>query len=289
MLKKEKLIEYMLCFCASLSIIFLFGIALFLFKEGLPIFKIISPAEFIFGKSWYPTYDPPKFGILPLILASLLVTLGALTVAVPLGVGSAIYIAELSHPRIREILKPLIELLAAIPSVIYGFFGMVIFAPFVQKLFNIPVGLNAFTAACLLGIMIVPTVTSITEDAVTSVPKEIKEASYALGANKWETIVMVVVPSAKSGILTAVILGLGRAIGETMTVLMVAGGAATIPRSLFQPVRTLTATIAAEMGEAPVGSAHYHALFAIGLILFLITLSLNILANCIKEDRYEKI
>ena len=289
MLKKDKHIECILFFCAFLSIIFLFGIAASLFKEGLPIFKMVNPIKFILGKSWHPTHEPPEYGILPLILASLLVTLGAMLIAVPLGVGSAIYTAELSHARIRETIKPMIELLAGIPSVIYGFFGMVVVAPLVQKLFNIPVGLTAFTASCLLGIMALPTIISIAEDAITSVPKEIKEASYALGATKWETITKVVIPAAKSGILTAIILGLGRAIGETMTVLMVAGGAAVIPHSFLQPVRPMTATIAAEMGEAPAGSPHYHALFAISAVLFLITVGLNTLANYIKEKGYEKI
>lgn len=289
MLKKDKHIECILFFCAFLSIIFLFGIAASLFKEGLPIFKVVNPIKFILGKSWHPTHEPPEYGILPLILASFLVTLGAMLIAVPLGVGSAIYTAELSHPRIKETIKPMIELLAGIPSVIYGFFGMVVVAPLIQKLFNIPVGLTAFTASCLLGIMALPTIISIAEDAITSVPKEIKEASYALGATKWETITKVVIPAAKSGILTAIILGLGRAIGETMTVLMVAGGAAVIPHSFLQPVRPMTATIAAEMGEAPAGSPHYHALFAISAVLFLITVGLNILANYIKERGYEKI
>jgi phosphate transport system permease protein len=287
--KKEKLIEYILLVCASLSIIFLFGIAVSLFKEGLPIFKVVNPIKFIFGKSWYPTYEPPEFGILPLILASLLVTVGALIVAVPLGIGAAIYIAELSHPRIRETVKPIIELLAGVPSVVYGFFGMIIFAPLVQRLFNIPVGLNAFTASIILGIMALPTITSMAEDAITSIPKDIKEASYALGATKWETITRTVIPAARSGILTAIILGLGRAIGETMTVLMVAGGAAVIPKSFLQPVRPMTATIAAEMGEAPMGSLHYHALFAIAAVLFIITLGFNILASYIREKGYHKI
>lgn len=287
--KKEKLIEYLLLVCASLSIIFLFGIAVSLFKEGLPIFKVVNPLKFIFGRSWYPTYEPPEFGILPLILASLLVTVGALIVAVPLGIGAAIYIAELSHPRIRETVKPIIELLAGVPSVVYGFFGMIIFAPLVQRLFNIPVGLNAFTASIILGIMALPTITSMAEDAITSIPRDIKEASYALGATKWETITRTVIPAARSGILTAIILGLGRAIGETMTVLMVAGGAAVIPKSFLQPVRPMTATIAAEMGEAPMGSLHYHALFAIAAVLFIITLGFNILVSYIREKGYHKI
>ncbi|HID93556.1 MAG TPA: phosphate ABC transporter permease subunit PstC, partial [bacterium (Candidatus Stahlbacteria)] len=192
MLKKEKLIEYGLLFCASLSIIFLFGIAISLFKEGLPILKVVNPIKFIFGKSWYPTHEPPEFGILPLILGSLLVTVGALAVAAPLGIGSAIYIAELAHPRTKEIIKPVVELLAGVPSVVYGFFGMVVFAPFVQRLFHIPVGLNAFTASVILGIMALPTITSIAEDAITSIPKDIKEASDAMGATKWETITRTV-------------------------------------------------------------------------------------------------
>lgn len=276
---RERAIEYLLLFCASLSIVFLAGITVTLFKEGLPIFKVVSPFEFLFGRYWYPTYDPPDFGILPLILGSLWVTVGALLVAVPLGVGSAMYISELAHPKLGEILKPLMELLASVPSVVYGFFGMAFFGPMVQRLFNLPVGLNCFTASVILGIMALPTVASIAEDAISAVPRELREASYALGAMKWETITKVVLPAASSGIIAGVILGFGRAIGETMTVLMVAGGAAVIPKSIFQPVRPMTATIAAEMGEAPMGSEHYHALFGIALVLFLITLGLNLLAN----------
>jgi len=254
-----------------------------LFKEGLPIFKVTPLGEFLFGKFWYPTYEPPDFGISPLLLGSLWVTLGALIIAVPLGVASAIYISEVASPRIKELIKPVIELLAGIPSVVYGFFGMVIVAPLVAKFFNLPVGLNAFTASVVLGIMAIPTITSISEDAISAVPKSFKEASYALGANRWETTIRVTVPAAAAGISTAIILGMGRAIGETMTVLMVAGGAAVIPRSFFQPVRTMTATIAAEMGETVVGSAHFHALFAIAIVLFVITLSFNILADLLAQ------
>lgn len=276
---KDKIIEHILLFCASLSIIFLAGITLTLFKEGLPIFRVISPLKFLFGKHWYPTYEPPDFGILPLILGSLWVTIGALFVAVPLGIGSAMYISELAHPKLREVLKPMIELLASLPSVIYGFFGMVFLGPLVQMLFDIPVGLTCFTASVILGIMALPTIASIAEDAISAVPRDLREASYALGATKWETMTRVVLPAARSGIVAASILGFGRAIGETMTVLMVAGGAAVIPRSIFQPVRPMTATIAAEMGEAPMGSDHYHALFGIALVLFSITLVFNLLAD----------
>jgi len=281
--QKENLIRGFFCLLALLSIFFLLGIVIVLFKEGLPIFKDTSLGKFLFGKFWYPTYEPPDFGILPLLLGSFLVTLGALIIAVPLGVASAIYISEVAPSKMREFIKPVIELLAGIPSVVYGFFGMVIVAPLVAKFFNLPVGLNAFTASIVLGIMAIPTITSISEDAISALPKRFKEASFALGANKWETTLRVTLPAAAGGISTAIILGMGRVIGETMTVLMVAGGAAVIPRSFFQPVRTMTATIAAEMGETVVGSAHFHALFAIAIVLFVITLSFNILADLLAE------
>jgi len=281
--QKENLIRGFFCLLALLSIFFLLGIVIVLFKEGLPIFKDTSLGKFLFGKFWYPTYEPPDFGILPLLLGSFLVTLGALIIAVPLGVASAIYISEVAPSKMREFIKPVIELLAGIPSVLYGFFGMVIVAPLVAKFFNLPVGLNAFTASIVLGIMAIPTITSISEDAISALPKRFKEASFALGANKWETTLRVTLPAAAGGISTAIILGMGRVIGETMTVLMVAGGAAVIPRSFFQPVRTMTATIAAEMGETVVGSLHFHSLFAIAIVLFVITLSFNILADLLTQ------
>lgn len=282
---KKNLIERLLPVFASLSCLFLLGITLTLFTEGLPVFKTVGFFEFIFGSSWHPTSEPPEFGILSLILASLGVTVLALVIAVPLSLGSAIYIAELASPRMKEILKPIIELLAGIPSVVYGLFGLVFLAPLVQETFNLPTGLTWFTASMILGVMVIPTIASLAEDAISAVSREIKEASFALGANKWETIVRVVVPGASSGIVTAIILGMGRAVGETMTVLMVAGGAIMIPKSLFQPVRPMTATIAAEMGEAPMGSAHYHALFAIALVLFCLTLVLNLLAGRLSSER----
>ena len=219
----------------------------------------------------------------PLIIASFVVTFGAMAVSVPIGVGTALFLNELASESQRAVLKPVIEILAGIPSIVYGFFGMIIVAPFIQNLLDIPTGLNAFTASLVLGIMATPTVASLAEDAVSFVPRSYREASLALGANRWQTLIRVVVPAAGSGISTAIILGIGRAVGETMTVLMVAGGAAAIPASLFDPVRPMTATIAAEMGEAVMGSAHYHALFAVGLILFLITLVINIFAEIISR------
>lgn len=280
---KEKLYKWIFTVLAFASLIFLVGIIIVLFKEGLPIFKKVRVLDFILGKSWYPTYDPPEFGILPLILASFWVSLGAMLVCVPLGVGSALYLNELASYRQRSVLKPLIEILASVPSIVYGFFGMAILAPFLQNLLHIPVGLCAFTASLTLGIMATPTVCSIAEDALNYVPKSFREASFAVGANRWQTLTRVVIPAAGSGISTAIILGMSRAIGETMTVLMVAGGAAVIPNSIFDPVRPMTSAIAAEMGEAPMGSNHYHALFAIASLLFLITFLFNIVAELISR------
>lgn len=281
--KKEKIYQYIFSAIAFSSLIFLVGIMVVLFKEALPIFKDVSVGQFLFGKAWYPTYSPPEFGILPLILASVWVTVGAMVICIPLGIGSALYLNELAGHKQRALLKPLIEILASVPSIVYGFFGMVIVAPYLQDILKLPIGLCAATASLVLGVMATPTVCSLTEDALSYVPKSFREASFAVGANRWQTLTQVIIPAAGSGISTAIILGMSRAIGETMTVLMVAGGAAVIPRSFFDPVRPMTAAIAAEMGEAPMHSPHYHALFAIALILFLITFIFNILAEIISR------
>ena len=280
---REGIYKGIFTFLAFASLLFLVGITITLFFEGLPIFKEVKFLNFIFGKFWYPTYEPPEFGILPLILGSLWVTVGAVLICVPLGVGSALFINELAGRRLKAFLKPLIELLAGIPSIVYGLFGMVVIAPFLQKILNLPVGLTAFTGSLILGIMATPTVCSISEDALSFVPRSFREASFAVGANRWQTLTRVVIPASASGISTGIILGMSRAVGETMTVLMVCGGAAVIPRTFFQPVRPMTATIAAEMGETVMGSTHYHSLFAIGLILFLITLGFNIVAELISR------
>jgi phosphate transport system permease protein len=278
---KEKLIKYTFAALAFSSVIFLIGIVVVLFREGLPAFTYINPWKFLTGTAWYPTQEPAEFGILPIILASLWVTVGAMVLCVPLGIGSALYIHELAGHTQRMALKPLIELLAAIPSIVYGFFGMVVVAPFIQKLLHLPTGLCAFTASVVLGIMAIPTVASIAEDSLGYVPDSFREAAFAVGANRWQTLTRVIIPAAGSGISTAIILGMGRIVGETMTVLMAAGGAAVIPHTFFQPVRPMTSTIAAEMGEAVMGSAHYHALFAIALLLFFSTLVLNVIAEVI--------
>jgi phosphate transport system permease protein len=260
-------------------LVVLFLIMLFLVREGVPLFSKISLSDFLMGDEWYPTSGNPRFGVLPLIVASLSVTILASSIAIPLSLAVAVYLAELAGSRIREIVKPLVEIIASIPSVVIGFFGMVVIAPFLMEKLDIDSGLNMFNAAVMLAFMAIPTIASISEDAISSVPVSLKEASYALGANRWQTIFHVTLPASLSGIWTAIILGISRVIGETMVVLMVAGGATLLPHSIFDPVRPLTSNIAAEMAEAEVGGIHYNALFAIGLILFVITFIFNITAD----------
>jgi phosphate transport system permease protein len=277
--RKEQWMRRVFMGIAAASIVVLLIITLFLFTEGVPIFKKVGVQAFVFGKYWYPTAEPPDFGIFPLLVGSLAVTLLSALLAVPLGVMTAVYLAEIAHARVREIVKPMVELLAALPSVVIGFFGMVVVAPLLQNTFGIATGLNLCNAAVMIAFMSIPTICSISEDAIYSVPNSLKEASLALGANHWETVIRVVLPAAVSGISTAVILGMSRAIGETMVVLMVAGGAAMIPASLFDPVRPMPASIAAEMAEAPFRGDHYHALFATGIVLFVFTLLFNLIAD----------
>ena len=276
---REQGIRFLFFGVALASITTLFLIALFLFVEGIPIFKEVSVSDFVFGKYWYPTDDPPDFGIFPLIIASIAVTVVSSAISIPLGVLTALYLAEGASARVREWVKPVVELLAALPSVVIGFFGMVIVAPVLQDILDIPTGLNLFNASLMLAFMSIPTICSLSEDAIFSVPGELKEASLALGATRWETIARVIFPASISGVCTAVILGMSRAMGETMVVLMVAGGATMIPTSLFDPVRPMPASIAAEMAEAPFQSEHYYALFAIAIILFLFTLAFNVIAE----------
>jgi phosphate transport system permease protein len=234
-------------------------------------------SEFFGGKEWLPTAQPSaQLGVLPLILGTLWVSLGAILLALPLGLAAAVYMSEIANDNVRRIMKPLIELLAGIPSVVYGFFGLVIIVPLIQKTFNLPVGETGLAGSIILGIMALPTIITISEDAMRNTPRAMKEASLALGASKWQTIYKVVVPYSISGITAGAILGIGRAIGETMAVLMVTGNAAVIPHSILEPVRTIPATIAAELGEASNGGLHYKALFALGCILFLITLFINL-------------
>ena len=260
------------------AIVFIGLIFLFLLREGTPaLFEI--PLGDLVGDRWYPIED--LFGMLPLIGGSLLVTIGAALVAVPLGLLTAIYIAEVAPRSARELLKPAVEILAGLPSVMLGFLGIVALAPYLRRLLDLPTGLSALTGSLLLGGIAIPSVVSVAEDALDAVPRTYREAARALGATRWQIIWRVTLPAARSGVLTAIMLGVGRVIGETMTVMMVTGNAPVLPTglgSLFRPTRTMTATIAAEMGEVANGSVHYHALFLIGILLFLISLGVNLLA-----------
>lgn len=240
----------------------------------------ITPGEFFLGDEWFPTATPaPLFGIVPLVTGTLWVSLAAILFALPLGLAVAIYMAELADERVRKLLKPVIELLAGIPSVVYGFFGLVVIVPLIQRVFGLPVGETALAGSVILAIMALPTIITVAEDSIRNVPRAVKEASLALGATQWQTIRRVVLPYSVSGIMAAVVLGIGRAIGETMAVLMVTGNSAIIPHGLLEPVRTIPATIAAELGEAPSGGVHYEALFLLGCILFVITLVISITAE----------
>jgi phosphate transport system permease protein len=263
------------------AIVFVLLVFLFLLREGMPAFFSVSLSD-LFGQKWYPTFG--LFGMAPLILGSLIVTIGAIVIALPLGVATAVFMRELAPPWLRDLLKPLIEVLAGIPSVVLGFLGMVAVAPLLREYLGLPTGLSAFAGSLMLAYMALPTIISISDDAIDAVPKSYRDASLALGANQWQTISRVVLPAARQGVLIAVMLGIGRAIGETMAVLMVTGNAAQMPSGLlafFEPVRTMTATIAAEMGEVANGSTHYHVLFALGIVLFLITFLINALASAL--------
>lgn len=275
----ERVIETLIFLSGIASILFVLLIFIFLLKEGLMLFQHTGFLDFLFGKLWYPTSEPPQFGILPLILGSLWVTCGATLISVPIGIACAIYIGEIAPSWLREILKAGVELLAAIPSIVLGFIGLVTLVPLVRNTFHLPTGLTALAGSIMLAFMAMPTIVSIMEDALNAVPKRYREGSIAMGATKWQTIYRVVLPAASSGIVAAVMLGIGRVIGETMAVMMITGGAAVIPKSIFQPVRTMTATIAAEMGETVQSSDHYYALFAIGIVLFVVTFIINLFAD----------
>jgi phosphate transport system permease protein len=274
------------------AIVFVALIFFFLLREGLPTLGEV-PLVSLFSDRWYPIED--YFGILPLITGSLIVTIGAALVAIPFGIGTAIYIAEIAPRWMREILKPLVELLGGLPSVVLGFLGILVFSPWLRVFLDLPTGLTALTGSLLLGGIAVPTVVSVAEDALDTVPRAYREGAWALGATRWQTIWRVTLPAARSGVLTGVMLGVGRAIGETMTVMMVTGNAPVLALSLgslFSPVRTMTATIAAEMGEVASGSVHYHTLFFIGMVLFLISLAVNVIASAVvfqSKKRAERI
>ncbi|OFV68732.1 MAG: phosphate ABC transporter permease [Candidatus Syntrophoarchaeum caldarius] len=276
---RERLIAFFFTANGILTIVILMGIFFFLAYIGIQAFFEIPITEF-FGMNWNPgAYTNPSWGILPLLAGTIYVAVLSLAIAIPLGVASAIYIAELASPTLREILKPAVEMIASIPSVVLGLIGLIILAPLVADLFNLPNGLNAFTASILVAIMALPTIISISEDVIGSIPDSYREASLALGATKWQTIRSAILPAASGGIVAASMLGLGRVVGETMVVLMVAGNSRAFPTSIFDPVRPITSTIAIEIKEVVQGDLHFQALFALGLILFLMTFAINLASD----------
>jgi len=290
--RRETLITILIKGTGYSAIVFVGMIFVFLLLEGLPAIQKVNLGT-LFSSRWYPIED--YFGLLPLIGGSIIITLGAILIAVPFGIGTAVYLSEIAPRWIRELMKPFIEILGGLPSVVLGFLGMLILSPFLRNLLELPTGLTALAGSILLGGIAIPTVVSIAEDALDAVPKSFRDASLAIGATEWQTIWRVTLPAARSGVLTAIMLGIGRAIGETMTVMMVTGNAPILPKGisdLFSPVRTMTATIAAEMGEVANGSVHYHVLFLIGIVLFLISLVVNITASAVvfrQKKRQERI
>jgi len=286
---KDKVIRKILLGFGLTAVIFIILILVFLMIEGLPFFFEGDGVDFFTGDVWDPSSpNTPRYGILPMVLGTFLVTLGAIVIALPIGIGCSIYLAEIAHPKIRETLKPIIEILAGIPSVVYGFFALVILSTWIDNFLNSTTRLNALTGSIMLAVMMLPIIISLSEDAIRSVPREMKEASLALGLSKWDTIRGVVIPAALSGITAAVILGVARAIGETMTVLMATGNAPVISFDMLSSMRTMTATIAIEMGEVPFGSTHYHSLFAVGIVLFAITFIVNFIADRVMKRFREK-
>lgn len=275
----EPIIELCIKLSGFIVVVFVFLIFLFLLKDSLSLFRQYPISRFLFGTAWLPISDPPQFGVIPLLLGSIYVTFWAIFICVPLGVGSAMFIAEVAPKHLKNVLKSLVEILASIPSVVLGFLGIIWLAPVLRNTFHLSTGMCGLTGSLLLAFMALPTIISISEDALTSVPRTYREAAFGLGATRWQTLWRIVLPSASSGILAAVMLGIGRVVGETMVVLMVTGNAPVIPRSILQPLRTLTATIAGEMGETVGGSDHYYALFAVGLVLFAITFTINLVAD----------
>jgi phosphate transport system permease protein len=275
----EKLIEAAIRLSGLLIIAFVLLIFLFLFANALGFFRLYPFGKFVTGTKWLPVSTPPTFGMVPLLLGSIYVTLGAIVICVPIGVAAAMYIGEIAPGWLRHVLKSLVEILAAIPSVVLGFIGIVWLGPLLKTRFGLSTGMCGLTGSLLLAFMALPTIISISEDALASVPKSFREAAYGLGATKWQTLWRIVLPAASSGIIAGVMLGIGRVIGETMVVLMVTGNSPVIPYSILKPLRTLTATIAGEMGETVSGSDHYLALFAVGLVLFVITFIINLLAD----------
>jgi phosphate transport system permease protein len=274
-MKTEKIVEKILLIFALSATLVIFLIILFLFKEGLPILKK-EGLGFILGKIWNPGKE--IYGTLTFIVGSLSVTFLALLIAVPLGVSCALFLAEIAPKRAESLFRPVIELLAGIPSVVYGMFGLIVIVRFIKVSFDVPTGETVLAGGIVLAVMILPIIISVSEDAIKSVPRIYKEGSFALGATHWQTMKRVILPTASSGITASIILAMGRAIGETMAVVLVLGNVEMIPKSILNPAEALTSVILLEMGEAPVGGSHYQALFAVGIILFIIVMILNIIS-----------
>jgi len=268
---------------SAVGILLMLFILGFLVVNGLPVLKDASIGGILLGLDWYPTEDPPALGMLPLIAGTLSATLLSSVISLPVAFGLAVFTAEIAPKHMRNALKVMLELLGFLPSIVLGFLGMMVIAPWMQEALGVASGLNLLNASILLGFLVIPVVASLSEEALSAVPQEMRDASYALGATRWETVIKVVVPHAMRGMLSASLLGVMRALGETMVVLMAAGGAAIIPRSLTDPIRPLTSTIAAEMGETAVGSLHYHALFFAGLLLLVITLLINLISMYVEK------
>jgi phosphate transport system permease protein len=286
---RESAIRAFFFTCGILTVLVLLGIFATLFATAVPAFRDITPSEFLLKTNWDPTSpEKAEYGILSMVVSTLMVTGGALLLAVPIGIGVAAYLSDVAHWRVREILKPVVEILAGIPSVVVGFLGIVLFGPLIARVFHTGHGLNAANGSVLLAIMALPTIISISEDALSAVPAAYGEASLALGASRWQTLVRVKLPAGLSGIIAATMLGMGRAIGETMTVLMATGNARSFPHGFLESVRTMTAGIAIELGEVPYYTTHYYALFAIGLILFIMTFAVNMAADVVLRKYQEK-
>ncbi|MEF3244367.1 MAG: phosphate ABC transporter permease subunit PstC [Caldisericaceae bacterium] len=268
---------------AYVSFIILLGIITLIAIEGIPLLKTYSLKELVFGKEWRPTQTPPLFGFLPSIVSTFYIAVFSMLFAVPISLGSAIYLSKLASPQVRSFLKPTIELLASIPSVIYGSFAMLFLSPIIKNIFHLPTGLTGLNASIILAIMSIPTIITLADDAISLTPKEEELASFGLGASKYQTIMKVTIPSALPGIFAAITLGFGRAIGETMAVLMASGNSIRIPSSILEPMRPITASIALEMAETPVGSLHYRALFMLGFVLLIFVLLFNMLSRYLRK------
>lgn len=285
---KEKAMEVFFSMNGLVAVFVLLGIFGLLISTAIPALKEIRITEFLTGKVWDPTSpEKAQYGILSQVVSTLMVTFGALIIAIPLGVGVAAYLSDVAHWKVREVVKPFIEILAGIPSVVVGFLGIVLFGPVIAKIFHVGHGLNAVNGSFLLAIMALPTIISISEDSLNAVPSAYAEASLALGASRWQTLIRVKIPAGLSGIIASIMLGMGRAIGETMTVLMATGNARSFPHGFLDSIRTMTANIAIELGEVPYYTTHYYSLFAIGLVLFIITFIVNLVADVLLH-RYEQ-